>query len=218
MLEWFEKSSFRRMARQVRFRLEHRDLFRDSLQRRRLDRFLDLVEGKSVALVGNAQSLLGRSDGAAIDACEVVIRMNRGFVRNPDAQGTRTDVMMISGGVSLEEISASSDPKLILFMTPKRLTMSADLFGHERISCLPFGIWRALRQELGTRPSTGMMGLYLLVRNARPASVSLFGFDWKESKTFYKARDPDNSPHDWERERQFILEWLQRQPEKLKLR
>jgi hypothetical protein len=218
MLEWFEKASFRRMARQVRFRLEHADLFRDSLQRSRLERFLVLIEGRSVALVGNAQSLLGRSDGPAIDACEVVIRMNRGFVRNPEAQGTRTDVMMISGGISLKEIEASSDPKLILYMTPKRLTMSADLFGDERITCLPFGIWRALRRELGARPSTGMMGLYLLIRSGRPASVNLFGFDWKQSKTFYKAREPANPTHDWERERQVIIDWMQRQPERLKLR
>jgi hypothetical protein len=219
MLEWLERSSFRRMVRQVRFRLEHADLFRDALQHRRLERFLALIEGKSIALVGNAQSLLGKPDGGvAIDACEVVIRMNRGFIRDPLAQGTRTDVMMISGGISLKEIQASCDPGIILYMTPKRITMSADLFGDQRITCLPFDVWRALRRELGARPSTGMMGLYLLTRIGRPASVNLFGFDWKESKTFYKAREPENPTHDWDRERQVILEWVRQQPGKLNLR
>ena len=51
------------------------------------------VRGKTVALVGGAASLLKHGDGARIDACDVVIRVNwpRNHDANPARAGSRTD-------------------------------------------------------------------------------------------------------------------------------
>ncbi|MDG4951596.1 glycosyltransferase family 29 protein, partial [Weeksellaceae bacterium KMM 9724] len=51
---------------------------------RRLARY---IGERSVAVVGNARSLLDTEFGARIDAEGVVVRLNKGFVRAPAAQG-----------------------------------------------------------------------------------------------------------------------------------
>ncbi|WP_286789889.1 glycosyltransferase family 29 protein, partial [Thioclava sp. UBA3469] len=49
------------------------------------------LAGKSVALVGNARALAEGQAGAAIDAHDVVIRINRAPMPSAESHGTRTD-------------------------------------------------------------------------------------------------------------------------------
>ena len=55
--------------------------------------FKNLLEGKRVAVVGNAPSEIGRKKGAEIDAHDLVIRFNnfrlKGF---EDDYGSKTDI------------------------------------------------------------------------------------------------------------------------------
>lgn len=51
------------------------------------------LAGQSVAVVGNAKSLLAADLGPQIDAHDVIIRLNKGFVQVPAAQGQRTDMV-----------------------------------------------------------------------------------------------------------------------------
>lgn len=55
--------------------------------------FVSAVKGRSVAIVGGARSLLEHGDGAAIDECDVVIRVNwpRDHDADPARAGARTD-------------------------------------------------------------------------------------------------------------------------------
>lgn len=75
-------------------------LLEDFLQRFRLfflcinnrREFFKFFENKTVAIVGNATSLLGKKYGKQIDSHDIVIRFNRGYIINEEAQGVKTTV------------------------------------------------------------------------------------------------------------------------------
>ena len=80
-------------------------------ERRELQALLDSLDGRSIAIVGNAISLLSHQYGSLIDGHEVVVRMNRGFPVNPAAQGVRFDLWCFSGPrVALERPKAFVAP------------------------------------------------------------------------------------------------------------
>ena len=56
----------------------------------------NLVEDKTISLVGPANYMLGSSHGAEIEASDVVVRLNRGFEtckKYTDDLGNRTDIL-----------------------------------------------------------------------------------------------------------------------------
>ena len=57
---------------------------------------LETLRGKSVALVGNARALAQGAQGPAIDAAQVVIRINRAPMPGPQSHGTRTDWLALA--------------------------------------------------------------------------------------------------------------------------
>jgi hypothetical protein len=77
------------------------------------------IAGKSIAVVGNAQSLFDAEFGTEIDAHDIVIRLNKGFVKSPLAQGHRTDFWGFTPELSEAEMQDHFDPKVILFLIPK---------------------------------------------------------------------------------------------------
>lgn len=64
----------------------------------------DFICGKRVAIVGNAQSIFDTVHGKAIDAHDVVIRFNKGFITAPDAQGSKTDILLLACELTAEEL------------------------------------------------------------------------------------------------------------------
>ena len=76
-----------------------------------------LVDGKSVAVVGNASSLFGKNQGAEIDAHDVVIRLNRGFIVDRTQQGSRTDIIGTARPLNtaqIEEVFTSTGLLVVL--------------------------------------------------------------------------------------------------------
>lgn len=123
----------------------------------------ELVEGKTVAVVGRAASLIGSGNGPAIDACEVVVRVNWTLPPAGDAAdiGSRTDLLYHCAGC--EEQSASAAAAGVP-------TQSVD---------------RALRKKLARasgasprqfRPTTGVVAIHHALQ-AGAEQVSAFGFD-----------------------------------------
>ena len=62
-----------------------------------------------------------------------------------------------------------------------------------------------LEKELGAPPSTGLQILYYL-NQINNTDVSIFGFDFKETKTFYEIRN--KGKHDFDKERLFVSELI----------
>lgn len=165
-----------------------------------------LFEGRRVAIVGNAESLLGTRFGAQIDAMDVVVRINHGVVRQPVSQGRRTDVLAMSCRMLETDLLQHFDPALILWMTPRwRHLQPYSRRVMQRVCFFPGRAWRHLSQDLlgGRRPSTGFMTTMQLLQLDIAAEIHLFGFDFGVTRTFYNAPGYQ-TPHDYAAEARLL--------------
>lgn len=145
-----------------------------------------------VALVGSAQSLENSDFGPAIDAHDLVIRINQGAFANlkPHNTGVRTDYlfMTLTGGTNTAKWSfirrgQKAAKKGVVLMSSKGRTLF-------RLDLTPFFLhypatWHeVLITTLGHRPSTGAMAVDLLTRTmSDPDNLDVYGFD------FFKTPD-----------------------------
>ena len=184
---------------------------RDEAAAERSVGFLDaLCRGRTVALVGNAESLFASGSGAEIDGCDVVVRMNRGFVVDATRQGARTDVVAFAAQVSRRALAKGFGAPRLIWSSPQLHRLSAGfLLAPKTLAFAPRSVWHAARSALGgVDPSTGCVAVHLLLR-AEPSRLTLFGFDWKQTKTFYRDRRTLNS-HDWDAERRLLADMAAR--------
>ena len=173
--------------------------------RRELPALLASLDGRSVAIVGNAASLLSHRHGALIDGHDVVVRMNMGFPVDPAAQGTRFDLWCFSNDrATLQAPQGFVAPRAV-WMSPKFRDRRA---GTVDCCFYPIADWQALHDRLGARPSVGAMTVDLVSR-ASPRQVTVIGFDFNRSKTFYETRTLP-SPHDFAAEERYITDLIAR--------
>lgn len=160
------------------------------------------LAGQRIALVGNARSLAKTTHGAAIDAAGLVVRINRAPMPAPISHGTRTDWLALAVRLPQSD-RARLSPRRILWMSPKRKRLdwrsarSAGFYLH------PLADYRALADELGAPPSTGLM-MAALILNAPVASLTLYGFDFFASKSLSGSREAAQVPHDFGAEAAWI--------------
>jgi uncharacterized protein with von Willebrand factor type A (vWA) domain len=163
---------------------------------------LDFAD-KKVAIIGNAQTIFSRQNGGVIDKNDAVVRINRGAVLDVACQGKRTTHVCLSLLMEAEELAAMHPTGKIIWMTPKRAELREDFIEQVRPLFYPRKMWWKLFYKLDQhRPSTGMMTIDLIFACA-PKQISLYGFDFKKSKTFY---DPVNylGPHNWQAEKLLV--------------
>lgn len=157
-----------------------------------------LLNGKTVALVGNATALLDCNQGEQIDDHDVVVRMNRGLPVKHAAQGSKFDLWCFSTGAWVRQELRTYPKVPSIWMSPKL----RDVYdGSFRCAFYPPPRWKTLRDAIGARPSVGCMVLDLLT-GFSPKTVGVFGFDFKRSGTFYEAR-LNQGPHDFISEENF---------------
>jgi hypothetical protein len=166
------------------------------------------LRGKTVALVGNAASMRGLAQGRAIDACDVVVRLNRVPGAQPVSHGVRTTWLALSK-LPAEQKLREIDPSMILWMTSKMRWRALSLrLRRWRVHYYDDSHWKSLARRLGSRPSTGIMALDLLVHLGGYSKLSIFGFDFFASGSL-SGRPPDAVvPHDYVRERQLVDAWI----------
>ena len=165
------------------------------------------LAGQSVAVVGNAKSLFAAELGAQIDRHDIIIRLNKGFVQAPAAQGTRTDMVGLTPELSEGEVSARFAPRHMLMLIPKMRHYR--IFGRENVQntlFYPFRWWLADRNLIGRRPSSGFMAISWLVRLGVAREIVLYGFDFGQTPTYYNPVGY-KTPHNFAREGQIIMGW-----------
>ena len=159
--------------------------------------------GRSVALVGNARSLADRSEGAAIDSADLVVRINRAPMPAAASHGTRTDWLALATALSAADL-ARIDPDLVLWMSPKRKRLPWRVASRPgRFYLHPLPRIAALSGKLGAPPTTGLMMIDLLMRSDL-SRLTLHGFDFFASLSLSGRRRADQVPHDFAAERAFV--------------
>lgn len=162
-----------------------------------------------INVVGNAESLLQQNYGELIDQYPT-IRFN--FLKNldKDRQGSRWDYM------------ATSNPKMIRAWNGMKIPFHTWIYtkwqepdrgviNQKKFDCttlhLKDEVWRPIAKMCPKRPTTGLMIMHML-DFYHVNQVNIFGFDWKETKTYYNKENVDTGEskfHDYEFEKMYCL-------------
>lgn len=155
-----------------------------------LKRTLGIHAGSRVAIIGNAASQFGRGLGAEIDGHDLVVRLNYGAIRDRRDQGSRTDLLGCSDPkITLSFIRETFQPRAVAWLTSK--APSAEFFDDDG---LPVYVnteqnWAgAARFVEPARPSSGALAAHLFRVTLGCEQVTLYGFDFFTSPTFYHRR------------------------------
>lgn len=170
-------------------------------------RLKPLLAGKRVAIVGNAKSLMDKGQGQEIDGFDIVIRLNKGFVVNSAAQGSRTDMVGLTPELPEDQVVEKFAPGFFLMLIPKMrhyLLFKPD--NVRRTLFYPFRNWLADRNLIGRRPSSGFMAISWILRLDVAEEICLYGFDFGATATYYNP-DGYKTPHNFAREGEIIRGW-----------
>lgn len=167
---------------------------------------------KTVAVIGNAESLFAKDYGDEIDKHDVVVRLNKAAMlyEKFDAEkshGTRTDIWMFWRTSEYKRhfsaINTTIKKMHMGHQDRNRLDMTITYYIY------PDELYTPLKKIAGkhSNPTTGFMAIDYIMYY-QPKHLSIYGFDWKETPTF---TDPDRKkericPHDFEAERKYCME------------
>ena len=164
------------------------------------------LSGKSVAIVGNARALCETSQGADIDAADIVIRLNSAPMPAAASHGARTDWLAMSTPVS-QAIVAARAPDILMWMTPKRRRLPLRIARHKDFYLNAKDDWQILRATLPANPTTGLMVIDLVAASTA-SRVDLYGFDFFSSLSLSGRRSAEQVPHDFGSEREWVEQRL----------
>lgn len=154
------------------------------------------ITGKSVAIVGNAQSLFDKHFGKEIDSHDIVIRFNKGFPNKPEIQGEKTSIVMLACELSKVDIQYYKAKYVINrskgYENPADFTISNE----DR---------HRLAEKLGSQPSTGFMAIDMCLSSCAK-SIDLYGFDFEKTPTFYNS-EGYKTQHDYNKEKEIVLNY-----------
>lgn len=167
-------------------------------------------ENKRVAVVGNASSLFGKNYGQLIDSHDVICRINKGIVDIPEeSHGSCIDVLAFSHYATVRKACAALDypPQKFIHCSNKHRGRSSQMLEESKLTFYPEDRWNLLKEKLGINkrqsPTTGI-SLLDYISTCDPGLVSIFGFDWKKTPTFYMP-NVKHEPHNYKAEKRYCL-------------
>lgn len=153
------------------------------------------VAGKSVAIVCNAPEILERDFGSAIDAHDVVLRINRAFPTNANrrAIGTRTDVL--SGGLLHPLDDIPFVPPWVFWLKhtslgARHLGEIVRYFRQTRVFHVPKEWLLPLKEQIGKRAHSGPSCIEAM-RRLGASTIRVFGL------TCWGCLEPGAARHWW---------------------
>lgn len=153
---------------------------------------INFIQGKSVAIVGNAQSIFDKNNGAAIDDHDVIIRFNKGYITKPESQGTKTDILIMACEMPLDD---KEKFKARYYVNRSKKTRSGDYTISNKTR-----EW--IKRETIAQPSSGFMSIKMCLE-AKAKQIDLYGFDFEETPTFYNPKGYVTK-HNYSREKELI--------------
>lgn len=191
-----------------------------------------VFKNKKIALVGNAESMLAMDCGREIDQHDLVCRINLGpSLQGRVSHGDRLDVLFFSEPTWIPQNSKIPESVLRIHTSHRdNPTFMSDADASAFVPAIPTDYffpkhnWEELRKQIGYTHkehwhSTGVTAIYILLR-AGPCCLSLYGFDFKNSYTFYhenKILDPvdarrADTRHRWELEELYVKKLISEHP------
>ena len=162
------------------------------------------LKGRSVAVVGNASSILDQGFGEEIDSHDVVIRFNKGFPSKD--VGFKTHILFLATTLSREELA-----NFRAVYTVKRSRFSGNrcdfnISPPDRVALAQEPNEFLKKTAIATRSqaSTGFIAVdFCLSTDCK--KIDLYGFDFFRTPTYYN--DPDYvTYHNGDKERERLLE------------
>ncbi len=167
-----------------------------------------LLEGKTVAIVGNARSLETQKYGTGIDAHDIVIRLNNAPIIEAACHGGRTDWMAVAKHISKQTLQARN-PDLLLWMPAHRKRLDWRMVNYSKFYLNSPERNDELKAKLGASSSVGCKTIDL-VHRTNAAKVTLYGFDFFASLSLSGNRTADQVPHNFSAEKEMIEELIER--------
>ena len=200
-----EISYFVERLRFIRASLTNNDETLNGMLRESFSSLSNAVNGKNVALVGNARSLCSSRNGDAIDANDIVIRINRAPKFSLESHGDKTDWLALATSIDREHFKALNCDKLI-WMSHKRKRLKFWM-KKETLYLFPLELYAEIKTKLGAPPSTGLMMLFWLSTQSF-ASLTVYGFDFFASLSLTGSRTANQVPHDFNAEYEWFQEFV----------
>jgi len=172
----------------------------------------DWFKNKSIAIIGNSKSLFTKTQGAEIDSHDVVCRINRGiYIADKQHQGLKTDVWAYGSYKQVEDLFDCIKCLNTIHLTHIDRTIKLEGFKKKQNFYfkktkfyLPTEIIKELENTSNiNRPSSGLLLLYYVFK-CNPKIINLYGFDWKETPTWYYHEF--ETVHNWDEEKKYIKE------------
>ena len=166
-------------------------------------------ENKTIALVGNAESLFHKSYGNEIDSHEVVVRLNKAAMlyTHFDAKishGKRTDIWMMWNANEYRSKFNTVSKSVKKMHMSGRIRNNLDSLKLDFL--YPINMYTELRKKAGPKqnPTTGLMALDY-IDSCNPAKITVYGFDWKETPTFtdMNRKEEITSGHNYDVEKEY---------------
>ena len=151
------------------------------------------IEGKSVAIVGNAESIFDKPWGPYIDGADFVIRFNKGFIKNPRCQGTKTSFLILATNITKKQLKSYNAQFVANRSAVWKNKVDMVIGDKDK---------RRMKNFIGSQPTSGFIAIDIaLCFGAR--TIELFGFDFGKTPTFYNPKDYV-TPHDYPTEKKII--------------
>lgn len=160
---------------------------------------------KTVAVVGNSESLTQQSFGKEIDQADVVVRINRGgfrFTEFTRQMGTRLDVWCVQNVRQNKAYFEKPHTRGVRKMQMDTIDVSP-IFTEMADLVFSQDDRNDLDRNLLKKSSTGLRVLYY-VSKQNPAKVFVYGFDWKASYSWHERRKC--VAHNFEEEKKYCFD------------
>lgn len=169
-----------------------------------LEEIVNYTKGKSIAIVGNAHSLINMSYGKDIDEHDIVVRINRAKILDSKSQGIKTDIWVTSFSYSTRELNY----KYSIWLTPFFHSVNTVPIYRRFIKnpyVYRFDDYMKLSKKLNNSyPTSGMMAIDIFLTRMGCKSISLYGFDFFESPNIYEGININKSIHNFAEEKKYI--------------
>jgi len=163
------------------------------------------LENKNICLLGNSKSIFHTQKN--IDSYDIVCRINKGYPKGREKYiGSRTNILFLATHIEGNEIQREFNPQFVIWTT-KSTELQSEWVRNNAIQN-PADDWQKVQFILTTLPSTGCIAIYFLLNYINFKTLTIYGFDFFKSGTWY--HNLKQTWHCGDIEKEFITNLIQK--------